>query len=581
MKVGLASAIGLGSAALVVALAAAARQGVGPSERTGDPSGHASFATVASFAGSDAGRRSLRGGSSEAPRHGGTMTQSVTASYGTLNNITRTKSGEELVCRTYLFPPLLDLDPDTFEIVPLVAASRPEISPDHRRYTWRIRPGIRWHRGLPDGSPVELSTADVEFSWRMIADTRSGAVKAKGALGPVESVKAVDRYTFVVETSAPYFRSELEFGYDFRIMPAHLCTQDPEAFGKDPLGRAPVGYGPYRFDEWKEGAYLSLVRNPEWFAPEKLPYWVDRVRIHFVPDVNQVPTLFERGELTLVAVNDCSRYEEMRKDAAWLERATFHEYYLPHVVFITWNGLHPAFADPRVRRAMTLLNPRDLVRDKIYRGHAQVVSGPWAVTARECDPSIAPLPFDPPAAAALLDEAGWQDHDGDGWRDKYGKALRFVLEYSQTTAPVFTVGLGWFQEQLKAAGVAMETRAVELNQLAAELGEHRYDAAMLGWVADPRDDDVYDRFHSDAIDAGSNYGSYRSAECDRLVEAFRAEFDESARLKVAHAIHRRLAEDQPCTFLYNPQSLVLVSTKLRNVKLHAMGARWFDWWFAE
>lgn len=40
-------------------------------------------------------------------------------------------------------------------------------------------------------------------------------------------------------------------------------------------------------------------------------------------------------------------------------------------------------------------------------------------------------PYNTEKAAALLDEAGWKDSDGDGIRDKDGKKLSFTL-----TAPV-------------------------------------------------------------------------------------------------------------------------------------------------
>jgi len=584
MRAAIGSAAAIGAFVLLGVAPGCGEEGTGASTDPGATSQSAAALarTLHSNAFSEAGRRSLRGGSDEPPRDGGTMVQCITTDFGTLNNITRETANEETVCRTYLFPPLLDLEPDTLELVPLVAAARPEISPDRRRYTFTLRPGILWQRRTPAEPPVEVTTEDVLFSWRMISDPAVvKAARARLALGVVESVEAIDRYRFVVVTSRPYFRTELEFGFNFRLMPAHRCTREPAAFDQDPLGRAPIGYGPYALEEWKAGQYLAFVRNPDWFAADRLPYRFERLRIHVKCEIDQVPALFERGELLIGALNDCGRYEEMKRDPAWHQIATFHEYYLPLWLYVAWNQLQPQFADARVRRALTMLFPRELVRDQAYHGHAFVISGPWAVTAKEYDLTVAPLPFDPVAAKALLDEAGWIDGDGDGVRDRDGRPFRFVLKYVKTRAPAFTLGTVWFQEQLRRAGIEMELRPMEFLQLKDELRDHRFDAAMLAWGADPRDDDVYDRFHSEAIAEGSNYGSYRSEECDRLLAEFRAEFDEARRESIAHAIHRRLAEDQPWTFLFNPRSLVIVSTKLRNVKLHTLGARWFDWWCAE
>ncbi len=533
---------------------------------------------VRSFCFSDAGRKSLAA-SGQSPRRGGTFVQSITAEYGTLNNVLRTTAAEELICRTYLFPPLLDIDADTLELVPLLATERPTMAADRRTYTWHLRPGVHWHRGGPDG-PAEVTSRDVEFSWEMLRNPAVHAERARAALGAIESVKAVDRYTFTVITKAPYFRVELEFGYNFRLMPEHLAAHDADAFNRDPLMSAPVGYGPYRFTQWKRGEYLELAYNSDWFAADRLPYWFDQVRIRFVPDITQTPLLFERGELSLVPVNDVARYEEMKGDPRFAELATFHEYYLPQWTYIVWNHVHPAFADARVRRAMTMLYPRELVKEKVYLGHAAVISGPLAFATPEYDRTVAPLPFDPEAAKRLLDEAGWTDHDRDGIRDHDGTPLRFQLKHARSPVPAFATGNIWFQEQLAAVGVKVEMVGLEAKELYRQLAAHEFDAGQLSWFSDPRDDDLYDRCHSSAIDEGANYGGYRSEACDRLLEAYRSEFDRATRLDLAHQIHRQLAEDQPITPLYNPQSVVLVSTKLKDVKIHKLGARFFGWWSA-
>lgn len=577
-----------GAATWVVALAAAALVSRGFVHPAPGKAVHATslgagddVAAPRAFAVSDAGRRSLRGGSSEEPRRGGTFTQSITSEYRTLNNVTRTTVYEEALCRLFLFPPLIDLDPDSLELVPLLAAERPAISADRLTYTWKLRPGVKWQRGRADGTPVEVTTEDVEFSWKMLSDPRVPALAARGALSAVKSVKALDRLTFVVEVKEPYFKTEYEFGTNFRLMPAHLCGQDPASFASDPLGRAPVGYGPYHFVAWREKEYLELERDAQWFAADRMPFYPDRMRIRFVKDVSQLPDLFEHGELTMANVNDVTRWEAVKKDAQWGELATFHEFYLTQCLYIAWNHARAPFDDARVRRAMTLLFPRQQVRDTKYLGHAFVLSGPWPAGAPELDPAIEPLPCDPAQAAKLLAEAGFADSDGDGVLDKGGKPFRFELSVPETTTPALDAGNLWFQEKLKRVGVEMSIKVVNSGQLfSTDLPKHEFDGAEFGWGGDPSEDDLYERFHSHSIEHGRNFFSYRSPDCDRLIESWRREFDPQKRLAIAHELHRRIAEDQPATFLFNAQALVLTSTRLRNVKMHRLGARWFDWWFA-
>jgi peptide/nickel transport system substrate-binding protein len=542
--------------------------------------GSATSVDPLSLAFTDAAKRSLRGGSNEPSRDGGTMVVAVSSQYDTLNNVTRASGASDTFCRAFLYPPLLDLDVDTLEPVPLLAAARPTVSEDHLHYTWKLRPGVLWHRRSPDDPKVEVTTDDVLFSWRMIQDPKVEANRARAGLDFVADVAAVDRTTFVVTTKKPYFRAEFGFGYDFRLMPAHLASHDPAKFAKDPLGRAPVGYGPYQLVEWKEGQYLSLARNPDWFAADRLPYHPAALRVHFA-DLPQMAPMFERGDLSFTVVNDYAQYEAMKADAKLRERATFHEYYLTAWNYLVWNLDRPLFADVRVRRALTMLYPREQVKAKSYLDHAAVVTGPWPVSVAECDRSVVPLPFDVAGAAKLLAEAGFADHDGDGLLDKDGVPFRFTLEHARTLTPPLATGNLWFQQHLREVGIAVDFLPTDNNKLFDDLSKHAFDAAQAGWTADPRDEDVFDRFASSAIATGTNYGNYRDAECDRLLEAYRAEFDPGRRLEIAHAIHRKLAADQPMTFLFNPQSLVVVSSKLRNVKMHRLGARWFDWWIGE
>ena len=96
------------------------------------------------------------------------------------------------------------------------------------------------------------------------------------------------------------------------------------------------------------------------------------------------------------------------------------------------NGLepgHPALQDKMVRRAIVMGVDRQQIIDELFYGAYIIPASLWYGTAYE-HPDIRPWPYDPDAAMALLDEAGWVDSNGDGTRDKDGVEL--VLTYSTT-----------------------------------------------------------------------------------------------------------------------------------------------------
>ncbi len=77
-----------------------------------------------------------------------------------------------------------------------------------------------------------------------------------------------------------------------------------------------------------------------------------------------------------------------------------------------------------------LLDRAAIVRS-LYKGSARIISGPWAPDSPAYDANLPALPFDRAAAAKLLDEAGWIDSDGNGTRDREGKAFAFDLLVSE------------------------------------------------------------------------------------------------------------------------------------------------------
>jgi len=546
---------------------------------TGDPA--APELQKKSFAYCESAWRSLAASGAAPPEEvGGTLQLGLQDPPGTLNSIAARTGTDQNLCRQYLYPPLTDFDPETLEIVPELAAARPAISADQRTYRWTLRPGVLWHRGRPTGEPVEVSTRDIEFSWRMIREPAVDANHVAAALGEIKELRVLDERTFEVELNVPYYRAELEFGMNFRVMPEHLCTHDPVQFRNDPLGRSPVGYGPYAFEEWVDGSHLTLRRFPTYWDRTRRPFRIERVRFVFHTDQDKAIAMFRRGELDIVAVQDPEQFDAARRDREFQRIATFHEYFLPRFNYIVWNNEHWAFRDPRVRRAMTLLYPRQVVVDKFYRGYAALTSGPWAVAAPEYDRSVVPEPFDPARAAALLKEAGFADADGDGLLERGGRRFEFVLQRPTTRVPAIESGNELFRQELRKAGIAMSIHPLDYtSKFLPNVRGHQFEAAQLGWAPEARDDDLYGLFHSSQADV-NNYGLYRSAACDRLLEAYQREFDPAARIELAHQIHRQIDRDHPWTFMPAPKSIVLVSTRLCNVRIRTLGARFHDWWFA-
>ena len=100
-----------------------------------------------------------------------------------------------------------------------------------------------------------------------------------------------------------------------------------------------------------------------------------------------------------------------------------------------WNIDTPFFADRRVRRAMSYAFDHDRMLEKLCYGLYKpcigtFAEGSWMASKKK----LAPYKQDLDKAEALLDEAGWTDHDGDGIRDKEIDGRLVPFEFSMLVA---------------------------------------------------------------------------------------------------------------------------------------------------
>src|SRR5205807_1409532 len=116
---------------------------------------------------------------------------------------------------------------------------------------------------------------------------------------------------------------------------------------------------------------------------------------------------------------------------------------------------------------------------------------------------IAPLPYDPPAAKKLLDEAGV-------------KGLKLTFLYYGASRSAEQLGT-LMKEDFAKAGVALELASVDYAVQLDRLRHHAFDASPLQWVVSVEQDN-YDLFHSSQAAGGQNFGSYKSAAADALLE---------------------------------------------------------------
>ena len=305
-----------------------------------------------------------------------------------------------------IFNSLIKLN-ERFEAVSDLAESW-QVSAGGLVWDFKIKRGVLFHDGK------ELTAEDVAFTYNAIINPRVKSPHAS-LYDMVKSFKAAGRYMFRVELNEPY--SPLLFIMDQHILPAHLLEQSETAMYD--FGRNPVGSGPFKFSEWRNGEII-LLANDRYF--EGRPN-LDRVILKSFASRLSAWSALMQGKTDVVSDLNFEDFRIIRDDP----RFKTYDYLSFFYYTILFNLEDPLFSDRTLRRALDLAIDRGDIVEKALKGWGIATTGPFRPGAWTYNNDVTSQRYNPKEAAQLLKELGWQDSDRDRILDKEGKKLSFTL----------------------------------------------------------------------------------------------------------------------------------------------------------
>jgi ABC-type transport system substrate-binding protein len=369
------------------------------------------------------------------------------------------------------------------QLRPQTAATMPQVSPDFKVFTVRVRPGIYFGDDSAfKGQRRELTAQDYVYSIKRLSDPRwkspsYQALSQEGIVGldklrtqalqahapfdydtEVPGLRALDRYTLRIELSKPSPRFLFNLA-DSSSMGA-VAREVVQAYG-DHVAEHPVGTGPFRLTQWERSSRMVLERNPnyheEFFAAnpapddvvgqaiakqlagKRLPL-IDRVEVSVIEQSQPRWLAFLNGEHDLIerlpdefftlAVTQNELAPHLAKRGIQLQRSSQSDIY-----FTYFNMQHPlvgGYSPEKValRRAIGLGFDTRAEIAQMRKGQASLAQstlppGTFGYDARWRSEMSQ---YDAAKAKALLDLYNYTDKNGDGWRDlPDGQPLKLVM----------------------------------------------------------------------------------------------------------------------------------------------------------
>lgn len=425
------------------------------------------------------------------------------------------------------------------------------ISSDRRTITFKLKPDMKWADGQP------LTSADILFTWKLVTDENTRTPYGSDYKLVIKA-ETPDALTFRVSYQEPYAPA-LDTWAGLQILPKHLL--EGQDINTTTFARNPVGSSYYKLEQWRNGERISLVRNPLSTQGEAR---IERLVSRFIPDAASQFLELMADNIDTMTLNPIqyARIFPSRPDLA--QKIGLYKELGNSYTYLGFNLKRKPFSDIRVRQAINYaINKQELI-DGVLLGLGEPVASPYKPGTRWTNPDLSPYPYDPQKALALLKEAGYEDHDGDGILDKDGKPLSFEMLTNQNKQREMSAVL--IQRRLKEIGIDANIRVLEWASFIGRfIKTGEFDAVVLGWSLS-LDPDQYSIWHSSQQQPGQfNFIGYNNPQVDRLLEQGRMELDIEKRMKIYHEFARILLEDSPIVYLYAGYGLPAIHKRIKGI----------------
>ncbi len=384
-----------------------------------------------------------------------------------------------------LYNRLVEFERGTTTIVPGLAESW-TVSDDGLTYTFNLRRGVKFHTTRDFTPTRDVNADDVLFSFnrQLRADhpyheVSGGAYEYFVGMGMdslLKDIEKVDDHIVRIVLNQPEAPFLANLAMDFAsIMSAEYADQMMAAGTPERIDLAPVGTGPFVLVAYQKDALIRYRAFDDYWGG-RTP--IDTLVFAITPDPSVRYAKLRAGECHVMPYPNPSDLAAMAEDPT----ITLMSQPGLNVGYLAFNTQKEPFTDVRVRKALSMAVNKEAIIEAVYQGAGQVATNPLPPTIWSYNDAIADDPYDPNAAKALLDEAGYPDgFSTDLW------AMPVQRPYNPNARRIGEM----VQADWAAIGVSAEIVTYEWGEYLARSKGGEHQTVQLGWTGDNGDPDNF------------------------------------------------------------------------------------------
>lgn len=456
---------------------------------------------------------------------------------------------------------------DSNEVVPWGATAMPTVSDNGLKYTFTLRPGLKF----TDGEPV-TAQAYADAITRILNPATKSQLQAfyeiiKGAddyvNGKAQDVSGIqvtgtDTIAFTLTKPDRTFLDVMAIP-NASAVPPNVIAQNSAKFGLKP-----VGDGPYMVQSFTPGRQLTLVRNPDYYDAKSVSVQKISITIGLSPQTELLRV--QNGTSTVMMDNlDSASYLAVRNNDKYSP-------YLHHFTaiadnYVAMNMQKAPFDDKLVREAAAYAVDNSQVL-KAIAGMGSPLTQILAPGMPGFDASVKPLAHDPGQAKSLLQQAGHPNGEGL-------PTLTFAVATDGFTAGQNVAQV--VQQDLQQVGFKVQLKVMAPGAFLSSLGKYPLTMGIYGIDYPDPYDLIGSQFECSQIAAGNNWQYFCDHGVDQTLSSSLA-LSLSDAIPVYQKLQSQILSEFPWIPLYYQTLYYFVNPKLSGFGANALYPFLFaDW----
>ena len=435
-----------------------------------------------------------------------------------------------------------DLDP--------TLASSYQVSPDGLKYTFKVRPGVKFS----NGSPVTAKSFDYGYKRALLGPGYAALLMNMLTVKDPSQLRVVDDMTYEITLEKPNPMANKLFPLTV------LDVMDPDTAQKNATPDDKyatkffktniVGTGPYvKGDVWQSGSQYLFNPNPSYWNKSKVKN--SGVLMKYIPSAEDRLLLLRRGDIDLAFGLPAKSLNQLQS----VKDVKLNRFASRNTNYMVLNSRQKPFDDVRVRQAIQYAIPYDTLVKNVLYGFGRPLKSIVAAGMPTSEDSTWSYANNMDKAKSLLAEANL----GSGFRTSLGVS---VSRAEDADAAV------WIQSSLAKLGIQ-----VDINKLSDADFRAKQQADQLpmfieywySWVNDPFYQLYWLMLSSNKF---TNVARYSDPEMDNVISTGMYNTNESQRAQLSRRAQEIFDRDVPYILLYQRDFVLAGRSNVQGINVY-------------